>query len=733
MTTTYEIVERHVNMLHQCAEGLDGVLVTSVFHANPSGEQDRPGTVTHHPVGQPEPMVDAIMACQEIVGANIYVGLQVMRNGLKRGARGTEADIIAVLGLVADMDSDTDKAAGELPMEPSYVIETSPGNGQPVWLFDRPLTAQEAKPLAASLRRATGSDAGTGDISHVWRVPGTLNWPNKKKLSRGRDPEPAQVSVAEDWDGSLIPVVEFKRSLAGYSAVTTNERDISVGSLPDVADLTVDKELRKMLDADGQPDRSAHAARVIDRLAFLGHSVEEAIALVLNCNGAWAERYSSSDAARKDVERLWKKYGQEHSDMSRIGAEIAARLLSRPGSVTAAATVTAVTEPPPLVKATPYVWKDSSTLPRREFLYGTHLIRRYVSVTVAPGGLGKSSLTMTEALAMATGRALLGTLPAADLRCWIFNLEDPRDELDRRLAASCKLHNVDAKSLNGRLFLDSGREQNLVVAFDDKRGVKIAVPTVEAVISEIKKNNIDVMIIDPFVSTHSVSENDNGAIDKVTKLWSQIADETNCAIEIVHHVRKVQDREVTVEDARGAVSLLAAARSARVLNRMTEEQAKAAGISDDERFSIFGVQAGKSNLAPLSSKSEWRKLESVPLGNGAGPQRPQDHAPVVVEWKWPEIEDAPAKEEEPGIQPLSFTDEELNLIKIRIKNTECKWDTRAGDWAGWKIAEVMGIEMDDQSKASIAMTIENLISGRILKKTEEKDSHGKVKKFVRVV
>jgi hypothetical protein len=31
------------------------------------------------------------------------------------------------------------------------------------------------------------------------------------------------------------------------------------------------------------------------------------------------------------------------------------------------------------------------------------------------------------------------------------------------------------------------------------------------------------------------------------------------------------------------------------------------------------------------------------------------------------------------------------------------------------------------------MTIENLISGRILKKTEEKDSHGKVKKFVRVV
>ncbi|TIT73002.1 MAG: hypothetical protein E5W60_03370, partial [Mesorhizobium sp.] len=79
------------------------------------------------------------------------------------------------------MDGDTGKI-GELPLEPNLILETSPGNGQPFWLFDRPLKPAEAKPLAEALKRATGSDNGTADVTHVWRVPGTLNWPNRKKL-----------------------------------------------------------------------------------------------------------------------------------------------------------------------------------------------------------------------------------------------------------------------------------------------------------------------------------------------------------------------------------------------------------------------------------------------------------------------------------------------------------------------------------------------------------------------
>lgn len=340
------------------------------------------------------------------------------------------------------------------------------------------------------------------------------------------------------------------------------------------------------------------------------------------------------------------------------------------------------TEQPAFI-ATPFQWIDPKTLPRREFAFGTHYIRKYVSVTVSPGGLGKTSNSIVEAISMGAGKALLGVKPPQRLKVWLFNAEDPRDEMERRIMAACIHYRLSPKDIEGHLFLDTGREQELVVAIDDKRGVKIQVPVVEAVVEQITRNGIDVMIVDPFVSTHQVNENDNGAIDKVAKLWAQIADRTNCSIDIVHHLRKVADRDATVEDARGAVSLIGAARSVRVLNRMSEEQAGQAGISAQERFSYFNVHQGKSNLTKMSSAQDWRKLESVPLGNGQGLSKPQDHAGVVTEWHWPDK--AAAIEAVPQ--------NSLELIKVRVANQDCRASDQSPEWFGYVVADAVGIDM----------------------------------------
>lgn len=339
------------------------------------------------------------------------------------------------------------------------------------------------------------------------------------------------------------------------------------------------------------------------------------------------------------------------------------------------------------VNATPFTWIDPQLLPRREFVYGTHLIRKYVSVTVSPGGIGKTSLTIAEALSMVTGKPLLGTKPARKLNVWLFNAEDPRDEMERRIMAAAKHYKLKPTDLNG-LYVDSGREQEIVVARDDKRGVIIQEPIVEAVIDQITRNGIDVMVIDPFVSTHAVSENDNGAIDRVAKLWSYIADVTNCAIEVVHHVRKSEGREVTTEDARGAVSLLAAARSARVLNRMSDEQANASGVPTSERFSYFSVSRGKANLSAMSGDMEWRHLVSVPLGNGAGLTRPQDHAGVVTEWQWPGKDDL--------VEAVSA--EQLANICTQVDMADYRENEQAKDWVGQVVAYVLGADATDKNE-----------------------------------
>lgn len=376
------------------------------------------------------------------------------------------------------------------------------------------------------------------------------------------------------------------------------------------------------------------------------------------------------------------------------------------------------------IVATAFKWIDPKTLPRREFAYGSHFIRKYVSVTVSPGGLGKTSASIAEGLAMVSGRALLGIKPPKRLRTWIFNAEDPRDEMERRIMAACIHYKLKPADLEGHLFLDSGREQELVVAIEDKKaGVRIQQPIVEAVVEQIERYGIDVMIVDPFVSTHGVNENDNGAIDKVAKLWAQIADYTNCSIDIVHHLRKVADREATVEDARGAVSLIGAARSVRVLNRMSEEQAGEAGINKEDRFGYFYTTYGKSNLTPLSHRAEWRHLVSTPLGNGTGLAQPQDFAPVVTEWHWPSAEDVAG----------DLTDDQRASILAAVSASDFKKSPKAKNWVGSAVAYAVGLDLDDnvQRKRASSLVSALMREGALVEREERDPVRRELAVFVR--
>jgi KaiC/GvpD/RAD55 family RecA-like ATPase len=317
-------IRSHCEMLHGLADGIDGVLVVSVYYAAGGN-----GPVTHHSIGDVDGMYAAIVAHQDTPGANVYTGLQVMRRDLPRGKRGTKGDIVAVLGLVADMDADTGKV-GELPVHPNYIMETSPGNQQPAWLFDRPLHVDEAAPLAAALKRATGSDHGTADVDHVWRISGTKNWPNAAKLKRGRSPEPVPVRMLQAWGGDLIPVDAFRAALAPWKSSPAGEaKPVQLGELPDVGDINASADAAAMLAANDVDDRSKHASKVVEKLAFDGHSAETAAALFLSATGDWLARYSTEERARADFERLWAKFGTAHAEMRDVGTALAASLTAK--------------------------------------------------------------------------------------------------------------------------------------------------------------------------------------------------------------------------------------------------------------------------------------------------------------------------------------------------------------------------------------------------------------------
>ena len=93
------------------------------------------------------------------------------------------------------------------------------------------------------------------------------------------------------------------------------------------------------------------------------------------------------------------------------------------------------------IMATPYVWTKPEDIPRREFLYGRRLIRKYATATIAPGGVGKTALEIGEVLSMVSGKALLG-VQTEQLRMWLWSLEDSREEMQRRIQATARHHDL---------------------------------------------------------------------------------------------------------------------------------------------------------------------------------------------------------------------------------------------------------------------------------------------------
>lgn len=280
----------------------------------------------------------------------------------------------------------------------------------------------------------------------------------------------------------------------------------------------------------------------------------------------------------------------------------------------------------------PFAWRPPSQIPPRQWLYGDHYLRDFLTATFAPGAVGKSALAVAEGLAMASGKPLLGVMPKGRFKVAYFNGEDPLEETERRVAAAMIYFGLKPEDVEGHYFWGSGRETGLVVAEQTPDGTVINRPVVDRVKADIAAFGLDVLQIDPFVSSHRVTENDNNAIDVVAKEWGRIAGEMGVSIEVVHHTTKAAlGREVRVEDGRGGGALLFAARSARVLNTMSEEEAAQVGLTKARRY-YFRVDNGKANLTPPPDRSAWHKFEGVDLGNAPGGG---DNVGVVTSWEWP--------------------------------------------------------------------------------------------------
>lgn len=326
------LILNHLAMITKAAEPLKGrgKLVITGFGEEPDQtDASKPGRplkpiIRHFEIGALDDAFGEIGHITDRRHYNVYMPLALFRSDLAPGGKGSERDIVGCVGLVADFDDEeAAQWAQRLPIPPSYVIESSAGRFQAFYIFDKPELLEDVKPVAERLKGFAKCDHGTSDISHVWRVAGTLNWPNAKKVRDGRPREPQPVRVAQAWNGSTISLQALSdaipaavlgnaepRSAQSSAEAQRTSRHRGSKHLASITDtpenieallgaLFLPDELQEEIRRPAEGDRSKALYRVIAKLIELGKTNKE----IENLIYAHPEGIGAKYAGREDLDR----------------------------------------------------------------------------------------------------------------------------------------------------------------------------------------------------------------------------------------------------------------------------------------------------------------------------------------------------------------------------------------------------------------------------------------------
>ena len=343
---------------------------------------------------------------------------------------------------------------------------------------------------------------------------------------------------------------------------------------------------------------------------------------------------------------------------------------------------------------------DEASIEPRRWIYAHHYLRSFVSVLASAGGIGKTSLQIVEALAIVTGRPLLGEEVKERTNVWLVNLEDPLSEIQRRVLAAMRHYGIKPAEVEGRLFVNAGRDFSLKFGIQTRDGVLPNTKLVEYLCAKIPEKQIGCVFIDPFVGAHNINENDNMAVNAIVAEIRRVADETKCAIGLVHHIRKGNGEDASIDSVRGAGSLIGAARAARVVNRMSPDDASKLGIDENEARSIFRVDDGKANLAPPAAAAVYRKMEGVKIDNG-------EWIGVCVPYTLPDAFDGISAKDAKAVQRL--------VADAHTDGEPLRESSQSPKWVGVPVADLLGIDITEKKgRAKVSSIIKTWMRTNVL-------------------
>lgn len=558
---------------------------------------------------------------------NVYIGAALRQPTASVNRRGSDADFHAATCVWADVDDDVVndavahcRAAGLMPNLTVVTGRRPHLRAQLWWRLDQVETDPvNLRALNAALARALGGDPTVVNPGRVLRLGGSVAWPAKPgrslertEVHRPQDGRPASYPTARITEvfGSRAPLLSAAAAPPAKSAPRPAETPDLIPPSPStpppappldlaIGSPSVESALRTIRSGARWHDT---VVRLVAHWIARGWSDAEifATAAALTAPG-----WSVDDTLRDLVPMIRGARSKWNLPNPTHGIDIDA------------------SPPAPIAPE----WEDGAAavmIPRRRWLVGSFAVRGQLSVLVAPPGAGKSTLGIAYGVAAATGRGeIVGETVHESVKAWIWNNEDDKPELRRRLAAVMQHWGIAPTELRGRLALNSGSERPLMVARAGKDGVVQRLPDIDAIIEIVRREGIGLLIVDPFVETHAVDENDNAQVKAVAALWREVARRCDCAVIIVHHTGKPPAAAPdswagSLSASRGASSLAGVARQVRTIFSMSEKDAERLLGPDrlKERFAWVRQDDAKGNLARISDEPRWFERVSVTIANG---------------------------------------------------------------------------------------------------------------------
>lgn len=388
----------------------------------------------------------------------------------------------------------------------------------------------------------------------------------------------------------------------------------------------------------------------------------------------------------------------------------------------------ATAEKPPEIFETEEIFPINITdVPPRPWIIPGLTMHGHLSILVAPGGSGKSQLTLQMGIITALGMDWAGWKPRKPQKVLIINAEDDRDEMRRRLYAAAEHMNIDQESLRGKLLIAKNIDDIVIAQSDPKTKAVHRTPKFDQLRRAIQAQNIGLVVVDPFAETFIGDENANSEIKWAAATWRALARVTDCSVYLVHHTKKHAGAMAGDPDAsRGGGSIINTARVVSTLFTMTADDAASLGVDEDERHRYVRFDDAKANLTLITNKAKWFEKVGVNINNGrAG--IPSDEIGVLSPWSPPSAFE-------------NITSSQVNLCLDRIRDgipgenpsspqfyTFSK--TSLLRYVGTVVGEVLGVDANRAERITKTWRLNGLLA----EETFSDPVRNKTTKVVRVV